>query len=837
MTDLSPDPIDPSFGLMILPGLLSCRDCTLSSTRRRVVPGFGTYPSRVMFVAQSPGEEEDRDGKPLVGRSGQLLTNACKQAGWDLNDLYKTNVNHCHPPENRKATGPEIKACRQWLTIEIAKVDPDLIICLGDSAFRWFMPEEKSSITQVRGNIYKREVLGRERMIMPTVHPAFVLRNVVGLMAGYVAELKNVRLTLEGKAPKLPESIPFRKTKASWDEIMDVVYAPDNLPFGFDLETDRLGRAAGIVGVGVCNEIGNGLYYPFQVKEEAIELMQDLKMGLEDPKRIKIVSNAKFERHICESIGITIKNYRDTMVEAWLLGDHPLSLKDGIHHAYGIEMIRIDKFKRFKSKDWRGENQLDMRAAQDTIEDEVVEYAAQDPDASLRLHLYQAPKLAERSLDLSHLYTDVELPFTEIIVATERAGIAFDPSKLAEAKANLEQAQVEQTVEQAKLIGKVINVNAYLQVRDTLYFGDHPYVIPKPKKRRGHPEYPTDRVSLGEHIDNPLVRNIFTIRGIRKMLSTYIDGLPTWIDPLDGRIHPECKQTGTETGRVSYANPNLQNIPARKRDDVSVDLEGATIRKGFVASRPDHLLYAPDLSQIEMRMAAHLSDDENMIRLITEGMDIHDNTTTFITGKTEDEMLPLEWKNARFIAKTVGFGTLYGIGEQGVLMRTPTLKLTLDQARRFIDGFYGAYPGILAWQEAVRAFTRRNGYAETILGRRRYLPNITASDRAIRGEAERAAINVPVQGSAADYFKLCILSVHSLLQQMNLRTKIILQVHDEIVLEGPESEYDVLATEVFPIMTQVYPLKVPVKIDVEAGRSWGSLISYKKYKEGIPFAS
>ena len=825
---------EPSFGPLLFPGLMSCRDCDLCKSRYRVVPGYGTYPSKVMFVAQSPGADEDMQGKPLVGKSGVLLTAILKAIGWDINDFYKTNVNHCHPPDNRKATSSEVTACRKWLTREIEIVDPDLIVCFGDSAYRWFLPEEKSSITQIRGNIFTRSVGGRDRLIMPTVHPAFVLRNTIGLLPEFKAELLKAKSVLENTYTPSPLALPFRKTKASWDEIMDIVYDQAHRPFGFDLETDRLHRRGEIVGVGVCNEVGNGCYYPFTVLEEAVELMQDLKAGLEDSKRVKIVSNAKFERHICESKGITVRGYYDTMVEAWLLGDHPLSLKDGIHHAYGIEMIRIDKFKRFKDKDWRGIPNLSMRAAQDTLEDEVVEYAAQDPDASLRLHIYQSKLLQESRPELWKLYTDVELPFTEIIINTERLGVMFDQSKLAEAQENLEAALAEQQLVQIKLINTVVNVNSTPQVQHILYNdSSHPYGIPIPKKKRNRPDLPTDKNALGAYIENPLIRNIFTIRGIRKMLSTYIYGLQTWME-ADGRIHANCKQTGTETGRVSYTDPNLQNIPARKRDDVDIDLEGATIRKAFVAPL-GMLLYAPDLSQIEMRMAANLSGDETMIRLITGGMDIHDNTTQYITGKTEDQMSPSEWKNARFIAKTVGFGTLYGIGAQGVIMRTPTLKLTVEQAQYFIDGFYGAYPGLKRWQQEVREFTRTHGYATTILGRRRYLPNITASDYALRGDAERAAINVPVQGSAADYFKLCILAVSDKLNVLGCKTKIILQVHDEIVLEGPEEEFDILATEVFPVMTSVYPLKVPVKIDIEAGRNWGSLISYDKYKKGVGF--
>ena len=837
-----PKPPAPKPGQrLVFPGMLSCRKCGLCETRRRVVPGFGTVPARILFVAQSPGSEENETGIPLCGKSGKLLTDVCTHVGININDHYKTNVNHCQPPGNRKCTGVEIRACSSWLQQEIEAVDPDIIVALGDNAYKVFLPEEKSPITQIRGSVFQREIAGRLRYVVPTVHPAFVLRNTKANGPLLAADLRKVRDLLDGTHNELPDAVPFRKTEATWDEIMEVAYDPDYRPFGFDLETDSTLRDADIVGVGVCNTEGDGRYYPMSDSDEALEKMALLRDALQDPKREKIVSNAKFEGHVCKSRYNTIlTNYYDTLTEAWLLGGLvPLSLKDAVHSLLGIEMIRIDKFARmgFKRRDRFGKFQLSMADAQSEALLEVVEYAAQDPDASLRLHNILAPMLKERGI--WDLYTKVELPFTDELISMERAGILLDNEPLVKAAPNLWANIIKAQVKIGDMIGvKDFNPNSPKQVVDALYHMDHQWRLPTPKpdKRTGEIKYATDKTALGEHIDNDLVRSILSARAMRKQYGTYVQGLNKWVEP-DGRIHSTIKQTTAATGRVSSADPNCQNIPSRAREDIDIGgFDVTCVRRAFVAPEGWKIV-APDLSQVEVRFAAHLSQDPNMLAQMRDpNGDVHAQAAYKIYNLTPEDVeagrVP-DWKNKRYTSKMTVFGSFYGLTGHGLLVRTPQLKLTIQEADAYIEGVYKAFPGLREWQQKIIAFVRANGYAETILGRRRYFPNITASDPKLRKEAENAAINMPIQGSAADYFKMCMLAVGKRIRELNLRTRMIMQVHDEIVMEAPDDEIEILYREVTPLMTSVYPpMTVPMKIDFEIGPNWADLKAWSPETAG-----
>lgn len=846
-------------------GMAQCTNCALRRSAKRVVPGFGIAPNKVMLVAQSPGADEDYLGRPLIGKSGKFLRKILAEIGWDLDQLYATNVNLCHPPGNRAANKGEINACHNWLALQVAHVDPDVIIPLGATAYKEFMPDEPGSITNIRGNIFRENIFGRDRWIIPTIHPAFADRNPTHWRPILKEDLAKAKLVADGEyvAP-----LGFRKDAASWKEILEVVNG--DLDYGFDLETDSLDRHTKIIGVGVCNTPGNGLYFPFIGDDEASELMQELKPSLESTDLTKFVTNAKFERHACEGpdYKITVRNYADTLLMAWLLGDMPIGLKDGIHAAEGIQMIRIDKFKKmvrddgkvgYKSKDRFGDYQLDMRWAQEERLAEVVEYAAQDPDATLRLHTY-IKKRIDNDPPIKALLADPEMPFLENCITMERNGMPFWPALLDEPRAKLNNAYDDILQELAELATVEFKPNSNADVPALLYGWapgpetkatpsvvrarelakiEHSYRIPTPRwspaKRNGPP---ADKIILGAYLDNPLVRGILTARATQKLVS-YTNLLPKFKESGelwpggDGRIHSDIRFTGTTTGRVATADPNLTNIPARDREDVDLPVHGKELRLPFMVEDPTtEFIYAPDLSQIEMRMAAHLSGDANMIHQLTvPGGDIHSNSAQNMYQTSladlqerfgEDAGLE-DWKNKRYTAKTVGFGTLYLLTAHGLILRTPTLKLSIQEAQRLIDGFYTAYPDLRVLQRETIAFTRANGYAETILGRRRYLPDVLADDKQIRGEAERSAVNVPIQGSAADFFKLAVNAVSNKLAELNLLTYLCGQVHDEIIMQGPQHELNILRTEVVPLMGTVMKLKVPVNVDFEYGTSWGDL--------------
>jgi DNA polymerase-1 len=813
------------------PGLAQCRDCKVRDEAQRVVPGYGKLDAAVMLIGQSPGESEDYRGTPFVGRSGQFLAECCAVVGWDMDrDLYRTNINKCHPAGNRKTTSTEKAACRKWLDAEFTQIDPDVIVVLGAEALAVFLPDEKASITNIRGNVFKRTIAGRERFIVPTVHPAFAVRNPLAYQDWIVSDLEIAKQLASGRRIEVNEGvIPFRKHAASWEEVMDV--ATKSPIWGFDIETDtgldslsRSLRTAMPIGLSVCDTPGNGLYCPFITDEEAGERMRQIGPYLEDAHVTKIVTNAKFEAHISAQFGTNLQGYEDTLLQAFILGDMPLALKDGVQRAFGIEMIRINTFSAmgYERKDLRtGRYGVDMRAAQDEVPDLVAEYAAQDADASLRLFHHFNDLMIQRKV--AHIYHEIEKPFVQSIIEMERNGWTLDPSVLK--RPNIEIAMAIATTQAAiqTLTGiSGLNVNSVPQVRECLYNGAHPHTIPPRQLRDGKLEYPTDRVGLAWFADNPLVRAILTERALRKLRSAFIVSLPKWIEP-DGRVHPEFRQTGAETGRAASANPNIQQIPARKREDVDVPIDGSAIRRAFVAP-PGWLICAPDLSQIEMRIVAHLSGDENMIALLTDpDGDIHSYSASQIYGRTADQVSEAEWKQMRYLAKTIGFGVLYGLTAPGLVQRTPTLGLSVHDAGEFIKRFYAGFPALRPWQQSIIEFTRRNGYSETFIGRRRYLPDITAHDRQFRTEAERAAINHPVQGSAADFFKKAILDVHRIIDAHDLRTRLIAQVHDELVLEAPEDEIPFLALHVPEAMGGAFALSVPVPVDFEFGPNWADL--------------
>lgn len=816
---------------------LGCRRCPLAETRQRIVWGYGPHNARLMIVGQSPGAEEDARGRPLVGASGSYLASVLRALKFDLDtEAFRTNVNHCHPPGNRQCTPSEIRACRGLLEEEISTVDPDVIVALGAVAFSALVPGEKVSITHARGQVFERELLGRKRFIIPALHPAAVLRNKPAHERSFIADLrKAVQIVRTGKALEGAAAIPFRKEPGTMAELLEAVKAP---AWGFDLETttgiDEGGdlRWASVIGIGVCAEPGNGIYVPLQSREEAREAMEALRPYLESPEHLKVITNAKFERHICRNYGIEIRNFDDTLLMAWVLGDFPLGLKDGYHKAFGVEMQRIETFQKqgfYRKNPLSGKNVVDMEAAQAAEPGKVAEYAAQDPDATLRLYGVLKGLLKQRGL--WELYRELEVPFMDVLLDMERWGMHFDPSALRTAAEDVERGYEEVMARLRTVAGEEFNVNSPKQVQEFLYGDGAGEWKLEPGKDGARP---TDAVSLAVYSSNPLVRDVLTARAVLKLKGTYIERLPRWISPKTGRIHPEYRQAAVATGRLSSANPNATNIPSRKRQDVSVSIDGSLIRKGFTVPAPDWSICGIDLSQIEMRIAAHLSGDEAMIRELGPGGDIHSNTARAIYRTTEEEVGEKRWKEMRSLAKVIGFGSLYGLAAPGLLKRTPTLGLTLDEAQDFIDGFYRAYPKLRAWQQSVIAFCRRNGYAETILGRRRYFEEITSTDRERRGEAERGAINHPVQGSAADFFKVGVLGVYRWLRESGSRARIVALVHDELVLEAPNSELPVLYEKIPPIMANAIPLKLPVFVDFEFGPSWGDVHAYDAVKWPFP---
>jgi DNA polymerase I len=437
------------------------------------------------------------------------------------------------------------------------------------------------------------------------------------------------------------------------------------------------------------------------------------------------------------------------------------------------------------------------------IEDATL-YAAADADMTGRLRPILEEQLS--NLGLNQLLTDLEMPLVPVLVEMQRHGIKVDEGVLHEMSRDLNQQMAQVELELYETIGHTVNINSPLQLSDLLF-----KELGLPRTKRTKTGYSTDANSLealrGLH---PVVDKILEYRQIAKLKSTYVDALPEMINPRTGRIHTSYNQTGSATGRISSSDPNLQNIPIRTE-------LGRQVRKAFIAEdAPDWLLFAADYSQIELRVLAHLSQDEGLLEAFRKGEDIHAATAAMMFET------PINQVNSemRRIAKILNFGVIYGLSPHGISQQT---GFSREEGARFIDTYFTKYPGISRYLEEVKAKTRTKQYAETPMGRRRYVPEINASNFNMRSAAERVAINMPIQGCAADIMKVAMIRVHHRLAEEKLRARMLLQVHDESVFEVPREEMEALKALVFDEMPAAMELDVTLKVDAKWGETWGDM--------------
>ena len=427
-------------------------------------------------------------------------------------------------------------------------------------------------------------------------------------------------------------------------------------------------------------------------------------------------------------------------------------------------------------------------------------YAAADADCTLRLRRRLEPQLARD--ELAALLADVELPLVPVLVQMQRAGVRLDAGILHEMSRDLTAQLAQIEADLYRNIGHTVNINSPKQLSDLL-FGE----LGLPKTRRTKSGFSTDANALemlkGLH---PVVDGILEYRQVAKLKSTYVDALPEMVNRQTGRIHTSYHQTGSATGRISSSDPNLQNIPVRTE-------QGRQVRRAFVADAGCQLLSA-DYSQIELRVLAHLSQDESLLDAFRRGEDIHAATASQMFG------VPLNQVDAeqRRIAKVLNFGVIYGLGPHGISQQT---GFSREEGRHFIDTYLARYPGINGYLESVKEQTRQTMYAETMLGRRRYLPDIQAEKHVARAAAERMAINMPIQGTAADIMKKAMINVQARMAQEGMRSRMILQVHDELVFEVPEDEMAAMTALATDEMPAALDLSVTLKVDVKSGYSWG----------------
>ncbi|GIW13159.1 MAG: DNA polymerase I [Tepidiforma sp.] len=525
------------------------------------------------------------------------------------------------------------------------------------------------------------------------------------------------------------------------------------------------------------------------------EVREVLGPVLEDAGLDKTAYGTKYLLHLLDRNGMTLAGCRfDVAIAAFLLGETSSTLNALVNERLGMELTSLQSLV--------GTGKNAKLLGQASIE-EVTPYACQQADYALRMREPLAAQLRERGQWA--LFAEMEMPLVGVLYRMEKVGVAVDLAVLREASRQLgeEAARVEREI--YAIVGHEFNIGSPKQLSDVL-FGE----LGLPKTRKTTQGYSTDQRALeGLRPLTPIIDLIFQYRELTKLKSTYADALPGTVAE-DGRIHTDFQQTVASTGRLSSTNPNLQNIPVRTET-------GRALRRAFIASGfEDPWLVGADYSQVELRILAHITGDEGLINAFLADQDIHRATAATVYGVDPSEVT----RQMRDTAKMVNFGIAYGMGEFGLASRT---GMTREEAEAFIQSYYRNFPGIARWQEETLAFTREHGYAETLFGRRRYLPAIRSTNFQVRAAAEREAINMPIQGTAADIIKVAMIRVDEELRERGLRSRMILQVHDELIFECPAEEVEAVRELAPRIMSASIELKVPLKVDLKQGRNWGEM--------------
>ncbi|MFQ6059417.1 MAG: DNA polymerase I, partial [Anaerolineae bacterium] len=574
--------------------------------------------------------------------------------------------------------------------------------------------------------------------------------------------------------------------------------------FALDVETtSQDAMLADLVGIAIAPREGEAYYIPVG-HEQGRQLplhrvLERLSPALQDPSIEKVTHNGKYDLTVLIRHGAQVQGpLFDTMVAAWLLepSRRGFGLKELAWARLGAEMRPIT--------DLIGKGKQQITMAQVPIAS-AAQYAGADVDMTYRLAQLLEKELRDKAL--WDLFEGVEMPLVPILAEMEMSGVALDVGFLQELSRELYQRITALEREIQEMVGYPFNVGSTQQLSDALFIKLGLSAQGIPKTKSGH--YSTSAGVLeklrGQH---PVIELILEHRQLSKLKSTYVDALPSLIHPETGRVHTSYNQTGTVTGRLSSSSPNLQNIPIRTE-------EGRRIRRAFIAQEGWQLL-AADYSQVELRILAHISGDEGLLAAFHRGEDIHASTAATILGVPLSEVTP----DMRRLAKTINFGLSYGMSGYGLAQRT---GLSQEEANRFIGSYFANYPGVKAYMERTKREATQQGYVETLLHRRRYFPELQTRDRAhaaLRRAAEREAINMPIQGSSADIIKLAMIRLHRALKEEGLASRMILQVHDELVLEVPEAELEIVAPLVRQAMEGAFQLAIPLKVDLKVGRNW-----------------
>jgi DNA polymerase-1 len=570
-----------------------------------------------------------------------------------------------------------------------------------------------------------------------------------------------------------------------------------------DTETTSLDyMVADLVGISIAVEAGQAAYIPFghdylgvpeQLSRELV--LAALKPLLEDSMIKKVGQNLKYDMSVFAQHGVNLQGIEfDTMLESYVL--------DSVATRHDMDSL-AEKYlgeETIKFSDVAGKGVGQLTFNQVALE-EAGPYAAEDADITLRLHQALWPQVSAQSA-LAKVFTDIELPLVPVLSRIERAGALVDDTLLFQQSQELALRIAELEREAWDLAGQEFNLASPKQLGEILFTK---LEIPVLKKTAKGAPSTKEEVLQELALDYPLPKVLIEHRGLAKLKSTYTDKLPVMINRATKRIHTSYNQSGTATGRLSSSDPNLQNIPVR-------NAEGRRVRQAFIPAKGSKMV-AADYSQIELRIMAHLSEDPSLLAAFAAGQDIHRATAAEVFSTHPDEVTV----DQRRSAKAINFGLIYGMSAFGLAKQ---LNIGRKQAAEYIDTYFDRYPGVLNYMNSVRSRAAEAGYVETFFGRRLYLPEINSRNGMRRQAAERTAINAPMQGTAADIIKLAMISVDDWLQNSGLRSVMIMQVHDELVLEVPMDELQIVSEGLKQRMESAASLKVPLLVDVGVGDNW-----------------
>ncbi len=745
-----------------------------------VAQKFGVPPERMVDYLTLIGDSVDNvPGVPKVGP--KTAVKWLTQFG-TLDEIIR------HAPDIGGAVGQNLRDSLDWLpqarALLTIKCDVGLPVRLQDLAPQ---PQDKAALAALFDRFefrsWRRELDGAEAA------------------AGEAEPSAAAAATPQPAAvPRHPRHYDTVLTKPALDKWLQRIEAAELT--AVDTETTSLDpMAAELVGISLAVEPGQAAYIPvghvYAGAPEQLsrgDVLAALKPWLENPRRAKLGQHFKYDMHVFANCGVQVAGLaHDTLLESYVLESHQRHDMDSMaQRILSIKTITYDEITGTGAKRIGFEQVAVERAA---------EYAAEDADITLQLHRALHPRLAADG-KLNHIYAGIELPAMQVLYTMERNGVLLDEKLLGELSAEFGGKMLEIEKRAHEQAGQPFNLSSPKQIQEVLF--DKQGLKPVKKTPGGAPS--TDEESLEElALDHPLPKLILEYRGLAKLKSTYTDKLPGMINRRTGRVHTSYGQATAVTGRLASSDPNLQNIPIRTA-------EGRRIREAFIAP-PGSQIVSADYSQIELRIMAHISKDESLLKAFAAGEDIHRATAAEIFGV---ELAAVDSEQRRY-AKVINFGLIYGMSAFGLARQ---LGIERAAAQQYMDRYFQRYPGVAEYMRVTREQAREQGYVETVFGRRLWLPEIRASNAARRQGAERAAINAPMQGTAADLIKLAMIAVQRWLDGEKLESRLIMQVHDELVLEVPDAELERIRSGLVRLMGGVAELAVPLLVEVGAGPNW-----------------